>query len=150
MLFHSFLANQTERSDSEPMSSSKPSWLHRLLNIYFRIICILAVDLIISLINAKILSMHSNYHKTLVTAAGMLVVLLLVLFLFSIIDRLTKFVLKVTVEMGNFLGFRKTMIFLILSGMLVAVYSGYHYVWFGSLPDYGFIYNQTAKSLPTF
>ncbi len=118
------------------MSPSKPNFFHRILNWYFRILCILAVDLVITAINARILSMVSIHHRMIVTMIGMLVVLILVSFLFSIIDKLTKFVLKVTIEMGNLIGFRKTAIFIIITGMLVGIFSGYHFVWFGSWPDF--------------
>ncbi|MDZ4726029.1 MAG: hypothetical protein SH817_07725 [Leptospira sp.] len=121
------------------MANQKPSFLHKLLNVYFRILCILTVDLIITIINAKIISFQSSHHKIIVTMIGMLVVLLLVAFLFSIIDRFTKFILKITVEMGNLLGFRKTMIFILLTTMMFGLFSSYHYVWFGTWPDFNSI-----------
>jgi len=131
------------------MASAKPSIFHKILNWYFRILCILAVDLVITVINAKILSLTSIHHRMIVTMIGMVVVLLLVSFLFSIIDKLTKFVLKVTIEMGNLLGFRKTVIFLLITGLLVGIFSGYHFVWFGSWPDFQNLpYKELMKLIP--
>jgi len=118
------------------MSAPKPKFFHIILNGYFRLLCILAVDLVITVINSKILALAAGHHRMLVTVVGMVVVLLLFAFLFSIIDKLTKFVLKITIEMGNLLAFRKTAIFLLMTGLLIGIFSLYHYVWFGLWPDY--------------
>lgn len=118
------------------MTSSKPNLFHTILNWYFRILCILSVDLVISIINAKVLSLSSGHHRMIATLIGMSVVLILFLFLFSVIDKLTKLVLKFTVHMGNLIGFRKTAIFVIISGLLILIFSGYHFIWFGTWPDF--------------
>lgn len=118
------------------MSTKQPKFFHIIINGYFRILCILSVDLVITFINSKILGLASIHHRMLVTMIGMGVVLLLFSFLFSVIDRLTKLVLKVTVEVGNLLVFRKTAILLILTSMLVGIFCSYHYVWFGGWPQY--------------
>lgn len=115
-------------------SSSKQSLYHRFLGFYFRLLCILAVDLIVTNINGQVLGLTSMYEKPVVTLIGMGVILLLFFFLFSIIDRLTKFVLKVTVEMGNFLVFRKTAVFLILCGISFGIFMCYYHTWFGVWP----------------
>lgn len=118
------------------MNSSKPSFFHSILNWYFRILCILTVDLVITIINSKVLAFASEHHRMIATLIGMGVVLILFLFLFSIIDKLTKLVLKLTIQMGNLIGFRKTAIFVIISGLLVGIFASYHFVWFGSWPNF--------------
>ncbi|TGL15034.1 hypothetical protein [Leptospira meyeri] len=115
-------------------SSSKQSLFHRFLGFYFRLICILSVDLIVTIINGRVLGLTSIYEKPVVTLIGMGVILLLFFFLFSIIDRLTKIVLKMTVEMGNLLVFRKTAVFLILCGISFGIYIFYYHAWFGEWP----------------
>ncbi|BDA77526.1 hypothetical protein LPTSP3_g04560 [Leptospira kobayashii] len=117
-------------------SSPKQTLFHRFLGFYFRILCILAVDLVVTNINGRVLSLTSLYEKPIVTLIGMGVILLLFWFLFSIIDKLTKIVLKITVEMGNLLVFRKTAIFLILCGLLFGIYVLYYHTWFGSWPSF--------------
>ncbi|MCT8334053.1 hypothetical protein NUH30_10245 [Leptospira sp. 85282-16] len=115
-------------------TSSKQTLIHRFLGFYFRLICILAVDLIVTTINGRVLGLTSMYEKPIVTLIGMAVILLLFFFLFSIIDRLTKIVLKMTVEMGNLLVFRKTAVFLILCGISFGIYMLYYHTWFGVWP----------------
>ncbi|XDD46628.1 hypothetical protein AB3N60_00620 [Leptospira sp. WS39.C2] len=115
-------------------SSTKQSLFHRFLSFYFRLLCILAVDLVVTIINGRVLGLTSMYEKPIVTLIGMGVVLLLFFFLFSIIDGLTKFVLKMTVEMGNLLVFRKTAVLLILSGISFGIYMLYYHTWFGVWP----------------
>jgi hypothetical protein len=115
-------------------ASSKQSFFHWFLGFYFRLLCILAVDLVVTLINGHVLSLASTYQKSIATLIGMGVVLLLFFFLFSIIDRLTKIVLKMTLEIGNFLVFRKTAVFLILCGITVGIYMLYYHTWFGVWP----------------
>ncbi|TGK50450.1 hypothetical protein [Leptospira kanakyensis] len=117
------------------MSSPKQTLFHRFLSFYFRLLCILAVDLVVTTINGRVLGLTSMYEKPVVTLIGMGVILLLFFFLFSIIDRLTKIVLKITVEMGNLLVFRKTAIFLILCGILYGIYMLYYHTWFGAWPN---------------
>ncbi|MDF3822317.1 hypothetical protein P3G55_20605 [Leptospira sp. 96542] len=117
-------------------SSQKQTFFHRVLGFYFRLLCILAVDLVVTNINARVLGLTSMYEKPIVTLIGMGVVLLLFWFLFSFIDKLTKIVLKVTVEMGNLLVFRKTAIFLILCGILYGIYMLYYHTWFGAWPSF--------------
>lgn len=115
-------------------SSPKQSLFHWFLGFYFRLLCILAVDLVVTIINGKVLGLASIYEKPVATLIGMGVVLLLFFFLFSIIDRLTKFVLKMTVEMGNLLVFRKTAVLLILCGISYGIYMLYFHTWFGFWP----------------
>ncbi|WP_411823821.1 hypothetical protein [Leptospira sp. 'Mane'] len=117
-------------------SSAKQTIFYRFLGFYFRILCILAVDLVVTNINGKVLGLTSLYEKPVVTLIGMGVILLLFWFLFSIIDKLTKIVLKITVEMGNLLIFRKTAIFLILCGLMFGIYTLYYHTWFGVWPDF--------------
>lgn len=119
-------------------TSSKQSLFHRFLGFYFRLICILAVDLIVTIINGRVLGLTSVYEKPVVTLIGMAVILLLFFFLFSIIDRLTKIVLKMTVEMGNLLVFRKTAVFFILCGISFGIYILYYHTWFGVWPKIQF------------
>ncbi|TGN13115.1 hypothetical protein [Leptospira ilyithenensis] len=117
-------------------SLPKQTLFHRFLGFYFRILCILAVDLIVTNINGRVLTLTSLYEKPIVTLIGMGVILLLFWFLFSIIDKLTKIVLKIAVEMGNLLVFRKTAIFLILCGLLFGIYVLYYHTWFGAWPSF--------------
>ena len=119
-------------------TSSKQSLFHRFLGFYFRLICIRAVDLIVTIINGRVLGLTSVYEKPVVTLIGMAVILLLFFFLFSIIDRLTKIVLKMTVEMGNLLVFRKTAVFFILCGISFGIYILYYHAWFGVWPKIQF------------
>lgn len=115
-------------------SSSKQSLFHWFLGFYFRLLCILAVDLVVTLINGQVLGLASKYEKPIATLIGMGVVLLLFFFLFSIIDRLTKFVLKMTLDIGKFLVFRKTAVLLILCGISYGIYMMYYHTWFGVWP----------------
>lgn len=115
-------------------SSQKQSFFHRFLGFYFRLLCILAVDLVVTIINGRVLGLTTIYEKPIVTLIGMGVVLLLFFFLFSIIDGFTKFVLKVTVEMGNLLVLRKTAVLLILCGISYGIYMLYYHAWFGVWP----------------
>lgn len=115
-------------------SSTKQTLFHRFLGLYFRLLCILAVDLIVTNINGQVLGLTSMYAKPVVTLIGMGVILLLFFFLFSIIDRLTKIVLKMTIEIGNLLVFRKTAVFLILCGISFGIYVFYYHTWFGVWP----------------
>ncbi|WP_246052273.1 hypothetical protein [Leptospira idonii] len=116
-------------------SEPKKTLFHRFLSFYFKILCILSVDLVVTNINAKVLALNDNYSTHIVTLLGMLVVLLLFWFLFSFIDKFTKIVLKLTVEVGNLVSFRKTAILLILSFLMLGVFYLYHYSWFGSWPN---------------
>jgi hypothetical protein len=101
---------------------------------------------VITVINTKVLALASVHHRMIVTMIGMVVVLFLVSFLFSIIDALTKFVLRVAIEMGNLMVFRKTAILLLISALLVGVFSCYHFVWFGVWPDFrSFPYQDLIK-----
>ncbi|EOQ97056.1 hypothetical protein LEP1GSC195_3176 [Leptospira wolbachii serovar Codice str. CDC] len=115
-------------------SSPKQSLFHWFLGFYFRLLCILAVDLVVTIINGKVLGLASIYEKPVATLIGMGVVLLLFFFLFSIIDKLTKFVLKMTVEIGNLLVFRKSAVLLILCGISYGFYMLYFHTWFGFWP----------------
>nr|WP_232225752.1 hypothetical protein [Leptospira terpstrae] len=129
------LANIVRTHRHYPMSSSpKQSLFHWFLGFYFRLLCILAVDLVVTLINGRVLGLTSIYEKPVVTLIGMGVILLLFFFLFSIIDKLTKIVLKMTVDIGNLLVFRKTAVFLILCGISFGIYMLYYHTWFGVWP----------------
>ncbi len=113
----------------------KTPFFLKVLSFLFRVLCILAVDLAVTNLNASVLGLTSHYPKPLVTLLGMFVVLILFFFLVSIIDRFTKYIFKVTIEMGNFLKFRKTVMLLIIMAMYVGVFTLYHKTWFGGWPD---------------
>jgi|GEM_PF-1362586 len=111
-------------------SFTKPPLFLRVLGFLFRVLCIFAVDLVVAQLNTRVLGLSSLYPKPLVILIGMVVVLCLFYFLVSIIDRFTKYIFKVTIEMGNFLKFRKTAMLVIILGMYVGMFQLYSYSWF--------------------
>lgn len=119
------------------VASPKPKvpFFLKLLSFLFRVLCIFAVDLVVTNLNASVLGLANHYPKPIVTLLGMLIVLALFFFLVSIIDRFTKYVFKVTIEMGNFLKFRKTFMLIIILSLYAGIFTLYHKAWFGNWPD---------------
>lgn len=116
------------------MGKQKKSFVQKLIRFYFRALAILAIDLVVSTINNQVVLLTEYVSRPLVTVIGMGIILLMFWFLLTYIDKLTVNILKVTVEFGQNVKFRKTAMIFIMSLLLLIFYILYYFTWFRQWP----------------
>lgn len=117
-------------------NNSNNTTLRKFIRFYFRALAILMIDLIVSAINNQVITLSEYVKKPVVTVIGMVVILILFWFLLKYIDRITVNVLKVTIEFGANLRFKKTAMFVIMTIVLVVLFILYYYTWFQEWPSW--------------
>lgn len=116
------------------MGKQKKSFVQKFIRFYFRALAILAIDLVVSTINNQVVLLTEYVSRPLVTVIGMGIILLMFWFLLTYIDKLTVNILKVTVEFGQNVKFRKTAMIFIMSLLLLIFYILYYFTWFRQWP----------------
>lgn len=106
----------------------------KILRFMFRILSILCIDIIVSLLNSRVIELKQYMKPVYVTMVGMTVVVLLFYFLMEYIDRMTTIVLKFTVGLGKTIRYRKTAIFLILVMLYIGIFNLFYRIWFDKWP----------------
>lgn len=103
----------------------------RIIFFLLTVSAILSADLIITVINKKIMTYQGRLGIHIMTLLGMSVVLVIFFLLVSNINRIADTTVRMVVKIGKkYLG-RSIGLYLSLIGIFTLLYSGYYWAWFG-------------------
>lgn len=114
------------------MSANNLSWQVRVIRVFFRVLALLAIDLVVQIVNIQIMNLQRFIAPVYVTLLGMLLVVLLFYFLMAYIEQWTSALLKYVVELGKTFRYRKTAVISIIFALQLCAFFAYHRLWFGS------------------
>jgi len=110
--------------------------MQKIIRLLFKILSILVVDLIVAIINSKVILIDKFLPREGVVLAGMFLVLLLFYFLLAYIEKAANAVLKLTVSLGKVVPWKTSAVLLILLLLHFIVFLLYYRMWFGKLPSW--------------
>lgn len=113
------------------MSAGTQSWQVKLIRVLFRVLALLAIDLIVQVVNLQIMNLHKYIAAVYVTLLGMLLVVLLFYFLMAYIEQWTNTLLKYVIELGKTFRYRKTAVLAIILTLQILAFFAYYRLWFG-------------------
>jgi hypothetical protein len=112
------------------VSPSKQSWQVRVIRTGFRVLALLTIDLIVQIVNLRVMDLQRYLAPPIVTIIGMVSVVVLFYFLLEYIEQMTNAVLKYVVELGKTFRYRKTAVMLIIILLFFCAFFLYHGLWF--------------------
>lgn len=112
------------------MSAQKADWKLRVIRTAFRVLALLAIDLVVQVVNLQIMGLQKFIAPALVTLLGMLLVVMLFYFLLEHIEGATNRLLKYVVDLGTTFKYRKTAVMAIIILLYFCAFFAYYRLWF--------------------
>ena len=103
---------------------------YRLINFVLTCIVILAADLLIVLINKKVMSLGKLGDRRLIVLAGMLLVLAIFYFVVKWVSRFSEWFVEKFVHVSRVYLGRMTGLYISVAVLLLLIFGGYYYAWF--------------------